>query len=171
MSWFKKSFVSFVTLNKYKMRFIIMVLNYRKLLYRCKDSLTWKQTVADVRRNSFNAVLFFFSANSFRYFLKWRYCFVLNLNMNQTLTLVVLFSKLKGIHWHCSIIMLKCNPLEQSLIEKEKEKPFNPVTGVCRLCLLEVFILMFDEVNTTLNTRGEYWSSCPHRRKYLLSNC
>ena len=52
-----------------------------------------------------------------------------------------------------------------------KEKPFNPVTGVCRLCLLEAYILMFDDVNTTLNVRGEYWSSCPHRRKYLLSNC
>ena len=51
-----------------------------------------------------------------------------------------------------------------------KEKPFNPVTGVCRLCLLEAYILMFDDVNTTLNVRGEYWSSCPHRRKYLLSN-
>ena len=53
---------------------------------------------------------------------------------------------------------------------KVKEKPFNPVTGVCRLCLLEAYILMFDDVNTTLNVRGEYWSSCPHRRKYLLSN-
>ena len=29
-----------------------------------------------------------------------------------------------------------------------KEKPFNPVTGVCRLCLLEAYILMFDDVNT-----------------------
>ena len=51
-----------------------------------------------------------------------------------------------------------------------REKPYNPVTGVCRLCLLEAFILMFDNVNTTLNSRFEYWSSCPHRRKYLLSN-
>ena len=51
-----------------------------------------------------------------------------------------------------------------------REKPYNPVTGVCRLCLLEAFILMFDNVNTTLNSRFEYWSSCPHRRKYLLAN-
>ena len=49
-----------------------------------------------------------------------------------------------------------------------KEKPFNPVTD--RGLQTEPFILIFDEVNTALNTRGEYWSSCPHWRKYVLSN-
>ena len=49
-----------------------------------------------------------------------------------------------------------------------KEKPFNPVNGVCRLCLLEAHFLMFDLVNTTLNTRDEYFNACPHKKKYLL---
>ena len=49
-----------------------------------------------------------------------------------------------------------------------KEKPFSLVTGVCRLCLLEAHHLMFDAQNTSLNTRDEYWTICPHKRKYLL---
>ena len=49
-----------------------------------------------------------------------------------------------------------------------KEKPYNQVTGVCRLCLLEAHYLMFDNQNTTLNSRDEYWTICPHKRKYLL---
>ena len=49
-----------------------------------------------------------------------------------------------------------------------KATPYNPVTGVCRLCLLEAHYLMFDKVNTTLNTKDEYFSVCPHKRKHLL---
>ena len=48
-------------------------------------------------------------------------------------------------------------------------KPFDPVTGVCRLCLLEAYYIMFDPENCTLNTREEFWGSCPHRGKFLLS--
>ena len=49
-----------------------------------------------------------------------------------------------------------------------KEKPYDQVTGVCRFCLLEAHYLMFDEKNTTLNSRDEYWTNCPHKKKYLL---
>ena len=49
-----------------------------------------------------------------------------------------------------------------------KEKPYNQVTGVCRLCLFEAYFLMFDKTNCTLNSRSEYFSACPHKRKYLL---
>ena len=49
-----------------------------------------------------------------------------------------------------------------------KVKPYNPVTGVCRLCLLEAYHLMFDEMNTTLNGREEYRTNCPHKRSYIL---
>ena len=49
-----------------------------------------------------------------------------------------------------------------------KEKPYNQVTGVCRLCLFEAYFLMFDEANSTLNSRAEYFSACPHKRIYLL---
>ena len=51
-----------------------------------------------------------------------------------------------------------------------KEKPYNPVNGVCRLCLLEAYFLMFDEANSTLYHRAEYFSACPHKRKYLEKN-
>ena len=51
-----------------------------------------------------------------------------------------------------------------------KEKPYNQVTGVCRLCLFEAYFLMFDQTNCTLNSRAEYFSACPHKRKYLLKN-
>ena len=49
-------------------------------------------------------------------------------------------------------------------------KPFDPVTGVCRLCLLEAYFIMFDPEDCTLNTREEFWGSCPHRKKFLLIN-
>ena len=49
-------------------------------------------------------------------------------------------------------------------------KPFDPVTGVCRLCLLEAYYIMFDPEDCTLNTREEFWGSCPHRKKFLLTN-
>ena len=49
-----------------------------------------------------------------------------------------------------------------------KEKPFNPVNGVCRLCLLEAYFLMFDEANRTLNSRDEYWNICVHKKYFLL---
>ena len=49
-----------------------------------------------------------------------------------------------------------------------KDKPYNPVTGVCRLCLLEAYHLMFDKQNCTLNAKDEYFNSCPHKRDYLL---
>ena len=48
------------------------------------------------------------------------------------------------------------------------EKPYNQVTGVCRLCLLEAHYLMFDKLNTTLNSSLEYFNICPHKRNYLL---
>ena len=48
------------------------------------------------------------------------------------------------------------------------DKPFNSVTGVCRLCLLEAYFFMFDEASSTLNTKDEYWSICVHKKYFLL---
>ena len=48
------------------------------------------------------------------------------------------------------------------------DKPFNSVTGVCRLCLLEAYFIMFDEASSTLNTKDEYWSICVHKKYFLL---
>ena len=40
----------------------------------------------------------------------------------------------------------------------------------CNTCeyKAEAHFLMFDLVNTTLNTRDEYFNACPHKKKYLL---
>ena len=48
------------------------------------------------------------------------------------------------------------------------DKPFNSLTGVCRLCFLEAYFLMFDEANRTLNSRDEYWNICLHKKYFLL---
>ena len=49
-------------------------------------------------------------------------------------------------------------------------KPFDPVTGICRLCLLEAYYIMFDPKDCTRNTREEFWGSCPHQIFFLLTN-
>jgi len=59
--------------------------------------------------------------------------------------------------------------IEWSILALAHAKPFDPVTGVCRLCLLEAYYITFDPENCTLNTREEFWGSCPHRAKFLLS--
>ena len=48
------------------------------------------------------------------------------------------------------------------------DKPYNAVTGVCRLCLLEAYFLIFDEATSTLNSMDEYWSICVHKKYFLL---
>ena len=37
------------------------------------------------------------------------------------------------------------------------DKPFNSVTGVCRLCLLEAYFFMFDEASSTLCFKYQGW--------------
>ena len=41
-----------------------------------------------------------------------------------------------------------------------KAKSFNPVTGVCRLCLLEKYYIMYNPKDATLNSRDEVFNSC-----------
>ena len=48
------------------------------------------------------------------------------------------------------------------------DKPYNTVTGVYRLCLLEAYFLIFDEATSTLNSMDEYWSICVHKKYFLL---
>ena len=50
-----------------------------------------------------------------------------------------------------------------------KAKSFNPVTGVCRLCLLEKYFILYNPKDATLNSRDEVFNSCRHKWKHTLS--
>ena len=51
-----------------------------------------------------------------------------------------------------------------------RAKSFNPVTGKCRLCLLEKYFIMFNQKDATLNSRDEIFVPCKHKASHLLSN-
>ena len=78
-------------------------------------------------------------------------------------------TKLAGYIWK-----LKSNdpPVAYSLDWKviDKGKTFNPITGVCRLCLKEKFHILYNPEASTLNSRDEIFTPCPHKHKFLLSN-
>ena len=50
-----------------------------------------------------------------------------------------------------------------------RAKGFNPVTGVCRLCLLEKYLIMYNPSDATLNSRDEIFNSCRHKWKHTLA--
>ena len=45
---------------------------------------------------------------------------------------------------------------------------FNPVTRKCRLCLKEIFYILFRPASASLNTRSELFNTCRHRNQKLL---
>ena len=45
---------------------------------------------------------------------------------------------------------------------------FNPVTRKCRLCLKEIFYILFRPDSASLNKRGELFNTCRHRKQKLL---
>ena len=50
----------------------------------------------------------------------------------------------------------------------EKAQSFTPTTGKCNLCITEKAYIAY--THPSLNKRRELFSTCPHRRKHLLSN-
>ena len=72
------------------------------------------------------------------------------------------------------ILGLKTNdpPVAYSLEWKviDKGKTFNPITGVCRLCLKEKFHILNNPEAITLNSREEVFTPCQHKFKFLLKN-
>ena len=51
----------------------------------------------------------------------------------------------------------------------EKNIPtFNPITGICKLCIREKFNIVFRPELATLNLRNEIFSSCRHKEGKLL---
>ena len=51
-----------------------------------------------------------------------------------------------------------------------KARGYNPVTKICRLCLLEKYFIMYKPETATLNSRDEFFNPCRHKWKYFLSN-
>jgi hypothetical protein len=45
---------------------------------------------------------------------------------------------------------------------------FNPVTGMCRLCLSEKYFIMFKPEGANINSRSEFFAACRHKTKLLL---
>ena len=45
---------------------------------------------------------------------------------------------------------------------------FNPVTRKCRLCLKEIFYILFRPDSASLNKRGKLFNTCRHRKQKLL---
>ena len=68
------------------------------------------------------------------------------------------------------IWMLKDQSIEYSLKFKQlvQASPFNPVTGMCRLCLSEKYFIMFKPDGANINSRTEFFSACRHKTKLLL---
>ena len=50
-----------------------------------------------------------------------------------------------------------------------RAKGYNPITGVCRLCLKECYFLLFKTETASLNKRGEIFTPCPHRKFKFLA--
>ena len=45
---------------------------------------------------------------------------------------------------------------------------YNPTTKICRLCLTEIYHIMWSKEGATLNKRNELFGFCRHRKKHLL---
>ena len=49
-----------------------------------------------------------------------------------------------------------------------KASTFNPVTKKCRLCLKEVYYILYKPETATLNSRSEVFGWCKHRKQWSL---
>ena len=68
------------------------------------------------------------------------------------------------------IWMLKDQNVKYSLKFKQlvQASPFNPVTGMCRLCLSEMYFIMFKPEGANINNRSEFFAACRHKSRLLL---
>ena len=51
----------------------------------------------------------------------------------------------------------------------DRAPTFNPVSRKCRLCLKEIYYIMFKPESASLNKRKELFNTCRHRTQKLLS--
>ena len=56
--------------------------------------------------------------------------------------------------------------LEWEMVTKGAD--YNPATGICGVCSLEKFFIMFKPRGASLNQRSEFFTHCRHYRKFLL---
>ena len=49
-----------------------------------------------------------------------------------------------------------------------RAQPFSSISGVCNLCTLEKYHILFNPNQATLNRRDEFTNFCLHKRKLLL---
>ena len=61
-------------------------------------------------------------------------------------------------------------PYQQTWSILDKAKSFNPVTGVCRLCLLEKYYIMYNPKDATLNLKSELYQPCNHKWQHTLKH-
>ena len=50
----------------------------------------------------------------------------------------------------------------------KKSTPWNPITNICRLCVLEKHHILFHPEDSSLNQRSEFFTVCRHKEKHLL---
>ena len=48
---------------------------------------------------------------------------------------------------------------------------YNPITGMCRLCLKESFFILFHPETASLNKKTEIYQSCKHKQFKFLADC
>ena len=51
----------------------------------------------------------------------------------------------------------------------KRVKPYEAGNNECRLCLMEMYIILFQPEKATLNSRTEILNKCRHKNKYKLS--
>ena len=51
----------------------------------------------------------------------------------------------------------------------EKTSGFNPITLQCKICLSEIYHIVVNPIQASLNRRLETFSYCRHLKKHLLS--
>ena len=52
----------------------------------------------------------------------------------------------------------------------DKAQPFSPVSGICALCTVEKYYIMFKPELAEINKRDEINNYCPHKISALLEN-
>ena len=63
---------------------------------------------------------------------------------------------------------LGTNPTVSWKILEKNIPTFNPITGICKLCIREKYNIVFRPELATLNLRHEIFSSCRHKEGKLL---
>ena len=70
---------------------------------------------------------------------------------------------------HCGNLAVNNIPynIEWDILAETKVA-FNPLTGYCKLCTMEKYLIMFRPEDATLNLRSEFFNHCRHKERHLL---